>query len=55
MNDMKLGPVRVVTASAGTGKTHRLVTEVRDAVSANPPTPAAAILATTFTTRAAAE
>jgi ATP-dependent exoDNAse (exonuclease V) beta subunit len=55
MTDSKLGPVRVVTASAGTGKTHRLVTEVRDAVSAKSPVPAARILATTFTTRAAAE
>lgn len=55
MSDSKLGPVRMVTASAGTGKTHRLVTEVRDAVSSDAPTPASAILATTFTTRAAAE
>ena len=55
MNAGKLGPVRVVTASAGTGKTHRLVTEVRDAITHKTQTPAAAILATTFTTRAAAE
>lgn len=45
--------VRVVTASAGTGKTHRLVGGVREAVSSG--TPAAAILATTFTNRAASE
>lgn len=46
-------PVHVVTASAGTGKTHRLVDEVERAVLAN--TLAVAILATTFTNRAAAE
>lgn len=53
MSGGRLGPVHVVTASAGTGKTHRLTTEVRDAVSAG--TAASAVLATTFTTRAAAE
>lgn len=46
-------PVRIVTASAGTGKTHRLVSDVEQAVRAE--TPPAAILATTFTNRAAAE
>lgn len=51
MQDLK--PVRVVTASAGTGKTHRLTTEIRDAVFGG--TSASAVLATTFTTRAAAE
>lgn len=53
MSGGRLGPVHVVTASAGTGKTHRLTAEVRDAVSAG--TAASAVLATTFTTRAAAE
>lgn len=53
MNSEKLKPVRLVTASAGTGKTHRLVTEVRDAVAAGGS--ASAMLATTFTTRAAGE
>jgi len=53
MSAGRLGPVLVVTASAGTGKTHRLTTEVRDAVSGG--TAASAVLATTFTTRAAAE
>lgn len=53
MSGGRLGPVDVVTASAGTGKTHRLTMEVRDAVSAG--TAASAVLATTFTTRAAAE
>lgn len=53
MSGGKLDPVRVVTASAGTGKTHRLVTEVHDAVAHG--TQAGSILATTFTKRAAAE
>lgn len=53
MSGGRLGPVHVVTASAGTGKTHRLTTEVGAAVSAG--TVASAVLATTFTTRAAAE
>jgi ATP-dependent helicase/nuclease subunit A len=49
----KLNQVDVVTASAGTGKTYRLTTEVREAISSG--TPAASVLATTFTNRAAAE
>jgi ATP-dependent helicase/nuclease subunit A len=45
--------IRIVNASAGTGKTYRLSTEVRDAVLKG--MPPEHILATTFTNRAAAE
>lgn len=45
--------IRIVNASAGTGKTYRLGTELRDAVDGG--TPPERILATTFTNRAAAE
>ncbi|WP_448208295.1 UvrD-helicase domain-containing protein [Azospirillum sp. sgz302134] len=48
-----LSPIDVVTASAGTGKTHRLTTAYRDAVAAG--TEPGRILATTFTRKAAAE
>lgn len=48
-----LSPIDVVTASAGTGKTHRLTGAYIDAVAAG--TAPGAILATTFTRKAAAE
>ena len=46
-------PLSVVTAGAGTGKTHRIATEITAAVAAG--LSAAGLLATTFTRRAAAE
>ncbi|WP_448190488.1 UvrD-helicase domain-containing protein [Azospirillum sp. sgz301742] len=48
-----LSPIDVVTASAGTGKTHRLTGAYLDAVAAG--MAPGAILATTFTRKAAAE
>lgn len=48
-----MAPVDLVTASAGTGKTHRLTRAYLDAVAAG--TAPEAILATTFTRKAAAE
>ncbi|BAI73380.1 uvrD/REP helicase [Azospirillum sp. B510] len=48
-----LTPIDLVTASAGTGKTHRLTRAYLDAVAAG--TAPEAILATTFTRKAAAE
>ncbi|SMH39102.1 UvrD-helicase domain-containing protein [Azospirillum agricola] len=48
-----LAPIDVVTASAGTGKTHRLTRAYLDAVAAG--VAPDAILATTFTRKAAAE
>lgn len=53
MTGGELRPVDVVTASAGTGKTYRLVGAVREALESG--TKASAILATTFTVRAAGE
>lgn len=50
---MSLSPIDVVTASAGTGKTHRLTGAYLDAVAAG--VAPGAILATTFTRKAAAE
>ena len=46
-------PIDLVIASAGTGKTFRLVSEVNDAIEAGAET--GSILATTFTNKAAAE
>lgn len=45
--------IHIVSASAGTGKTYRLGTELRDALLGG--TPPEKVLATTFTNRAAAE
>jgi ATP-dependent exoDNAse (exonuclease V) beta subunit len=53
MTQAPLRPVDVVTASAGTGKTYRLVEAVQQAI--NTDTKASAVLATTFTVRAAGE
>lgn len=53
MSGAILHPVHVVTASAGTGKTHRLIAEVGDSVAAG--TEPSKLVATTFTIRAAAE
>ena len=46
-------PVDLVVASAGTGKTARLIAEIRGAIDGG--TPASSILATTFTNKAAGE
>ncbi len=46
--------VKIVTASAGTGKTYRLTTELETAIASGRATPGG-IIATTFTTQAAAE
>ena len=46
-------PVDLVIASAGTGKTFRLVDEIRQAIDAG--TAPSMIMATTFTNKAAAE
>ena len=50
------GPIHMISASAGTGKTHRLVNELEQAITA-PCTPVRpeAVVATTFTVKAAAE
>ncbi len=50
---MSTGNIKIVTASAGTGKTYRLSSELLDAVACG--TPPERIFATTFTNRAAAE
>lgn len=49
-----MGTVELVTASAGSGKTHKLATLLEEAVVSGSARPES-ILATTFTTRAAAE
>ena len=53
MDNITALPLRVVTAGAGTGKTHRITAEITDAVAAG--LAAEALLATTFTRKAAAE
>ena len=51
-----LGAIHLISASAGTGKTHRLVDELEHAITreSNPVRPEA-VIATTFTVKAAAE
>jgi len=49
-----MNPIRIITASAGSGKTYRLAEELYDAVSSGDARPEA-ILATTFTVKAASE
>ncbi|MGE5199248.1 MAG: UvrD-helicase domain-containing protein, partial [Rhodospirillaceae bacterium] len=51
-----LGPIHMISASAGTGKTHRLVNDLEDAITApRAPVRPEAVVATTFTVKAAAE
>lgn len=56
MNSGAPGPIVLISASAGSGKTHRLVNELEQAItrSENPVRPEG-IVATTFTVKAAAE
>lgn len=49
-----MNPIKIVTASAGSGKTYRLATELFEAVSSGEARPEA-VLATTFTVKAASE
>ncbi|KZD20056.1 MAG: hypothetical protein AO396_01475 [Candidatus Fermentibacter daniensis] len=49
-----MNPIKIITASAGSGKTYRLAEELYDAVSSGEARPEA-ILATTFTVKAASE
>ena len=49
-----MNPIRIITASAGSGKTYRLAEELYDAVSSGDARPEA-ILATTFTVKVASE
>ncbi len=50
------GPIHMISASAGTGKTHRLVNELEAAITApHAPVRPEAVVATTFTVKAAAE
>ena len=50
------GPIHLISASAGSGKTHRLVNELEDAITRElVPVRPEAIIATTFTVKAAAE
>jgi ATP-dependent helicase/nuclease subunit A len=53
---MSAGPIRLISASAGSGKTHRLVDELERAITRehNPVRPEA-VIATTFTVKAASE
>jgi ATP-dependent exoDNAse (exonuclease V) beta subunit len=50
------GPIQLISASAGSGKTHRLVNELEQAITrAQDPVRPEGIIATTFTVKAAAE
>ncbi len=49
-----MGNIEIISASAGSGKTYRLANELDDAIASGTARPDA-VLATTFTTRAAAE
>jgi ATP-dependent exoDNAse (exonuclease V) beta subunit len=56
MSDIGPGPIRLISASAGSGKTHRLVNELEQAITReNDPVRPEGIIATTFTVKAAAE
>ena len=49
-----MNPIKIISASAGSGKTHRLAEELKEAVLKNEVRPDA-VLATTFTVKAASE
>jgi len=49
-----LNPIQIISASAGSGKTYRLSEELKQALSSGQVRPEA-VLATTFTRKAAAE
>ena len=56
MNRLAPAPIHMISASAGTGKTHRLVDELEEAITRpDAPVRPEAVVATTFTVKAAAE
>lgn len=56
MSQPEPGPIRLISASAGSGKTHRLVNELEEAITREKdPVRPEGIIATTFTVKAAAE
>jgi ATP-dependent helicase/nuclease subunit A len=56
MSDAGPGPILLISASAGSGKTHRLVNELEQAITrADNPVRPEGVVATTFTVKAAAE
>jgi ATP-dependent exoDNAse (exonuclease V) beta subunit len=56
MSDIGPGPIRLISASAGSGKTHRLVNELEQVITREKdPVRPEGIIATTFTVKAAAE